>query len=130
MIGVAEQSFTILGRNAGRAQTARERVTKVVHANPRFASCLLPTIVVLSAWVRSSSAVLGSAMLEEWLCAKMIAAAFWASAVLVTSGGYALICRKAPRKRLDILRRALQCCREQCGTGPHATRSQDDLESP
>jgi hypothetical protein len=49
MIGVAEQCFTIFSRNAGRTQTARERMTKIVDADPRqagFAPCLLPTVVV------------------------------------------------------------------------------------
>lgn len=49
MIRVAKKHFTIFGGNAGRAQTARERMTKVVDANQwqaHFPPCLLPTIVV------------------------------------------------------------------------------------
>jgi hypothetical protein len=33
VIGMAEQGFTILGGNVGRAQTAPERVTKVMDTN-------------------------------------------------------------------------------------------------
>jgi len=50
MIGVAEQRFTIFGGNACRAQTARERMTKIVDANQGqacFAPCLLPTVLFI-----------------------------------------------------------------------------------
>jgi hypothetical protein len=35
MIGVAEQCFAIFGGNAGRSQSIRERVAKVMDANQR-----------------------------------------------------------------------------------------------
>jgi len=49
MDGVAEENFTVFGRNASGTQSARERVTKIVYANQGqsgVAPCLLPTVVV------------------------------------------------------------------------------------
>jgi hypothetical protein len=50
MIGVAEQCFAIFGGNAGRSQSTRERVAKVMDANQRqsrVASGVLPPLLFM-----------------------------------------------------------------------------------